>query len=102
MQLDRIVESVVSDRRAVIFSEMDSAQRLETILNTHLEELKFDVEGRAPRLPLSGTLPSAPQTVSHFTPELVSEYMNWWNVEFEYGSEQALSPGAHQVASSLI
>lgn len=76
-KLDRIVESVVLDRRAAIFNDMDSAHGLEATLNTHLEELKFDVEGRAPRLPLG---------------DLVSEYMNWWNVEFEFGSEQALYP----------
>ncbi|KAG8784450.1 hypothetical protein FRC15_003246 [Serendipita sp. 397] len=76
-KLDRVLRNAVMDRRALVVTNMESGQALEADFFHELNALEFDVEGRAPRLSLR---------------ELVSEYMNWWTTELEYGSDQALNP----------
>lgn len=53
-QLDRLLRDVIMDRRAVIFTSLESAQAIDEEFSTQLSELNFDVEGQAPRLELKG------------------------------------------------
>ncbi|KIM28974.1 hypothetical protein M408DRAFT_126106 [Serendipita vermifera MAFF 305830] len=76
-KLDRLLQGAVMDRRGVVITSLDSAQAIDDNFTTQINELRFDVEGRAPRLAFK---------------EFVQEYLNWWNVEYQYGREQALSP----------
>lgn len=54
LQLDRLLQGTVMDRRGVVFTSVDSAQAIDELFSTRINELNFDVEGRAPRLSFKG------------------------------------------------
>lgn len=54
-QLDRMLRDVILDRRAVVFTSLESAQVTDDEFFTQVSELNFDIEGQAPRLELKGT-----------------------------------------------
>lgn len=80
------------DRKAVVFTSMDSSQALESTFHSQFSELKFDVEGSAQSLDLKGRHFFRPSFISNKYIELVVEYMNWWQMEFQYGFQQTFEP----------
>ena len=54
MQLDRILQGVVMDRRGVVITGLESSQAIDEAFDNQLNELKFDLEGHAPRLGFKG------------------------------------------------
>jgi hypothetical protein len=53
-QLDRVLKGVVMDRRAIVITGLESSQAIDEIVYHQLDQLKFDVDGQAPRLGLKG------------------------------------------------
>jgi hypothetical protein len=53
-QLDRLLQGVVIDRRAIVITSLESSQAIDEIVYNQLDQLKFDVDGQAPRLGLKG------------------------------------------------
>jgi hypothetical protein len=89
-----MLKGVVIDRQAVVFTSIESSQALDSTFSNKISELEFDVEGLAQSLDLKGngfTFPSRGNT-NGTDSELVSEFMNWWQMEFQYGFEQAVLP----------
>lgn len=90
------MRDVILDRRAVILTSLESAQVIDDEFSTQLSELNFDVEGQAPRLELKGNyLAPCIALNSAISLELVSEYMNWWMVEYQYAFGQVYQPGTY-------
>jgi len=42
------------DRRAIVITSLESSQAIDEIVYNQLDQLKFDVDGQAPRLGLKG------------------------------------------------
>jgi hypothetical protein len=54
IQVDRILRGAVMDRRAIVFTSIQSSQVVDNEFSTQVDQLGFDIEGHAPRLDLKG------------------------------------------------